>query len=35
MASTLKRSHDPVFWLLFGAGGMIAALIGPMLAWLS
>jgi fumarate reductase subunit D len=35
MARALKRSHDPIFWLLFGAGGMIAALIGPMLAWLS
>ena len=35
MASTLKRSNDPVFWLLFGAGGLMAALIGPMLAYIS
>ena len=35
MARTLKRSNAPIFWLLFGAGGMIAALIGPMLAYLS
>ena len=27
----IKRSNKPVFWSLFGAGGMLAALIGPML----
>ncbi|HVZ43421.1 MAG TPA: fumarate reductase subunit FrdD [Ramlibacter sp.] len=27
----LKRSHSPIFWLLFGAGGMLAALLGPAL----
>lgn len=26
-----KRTIAPVFWLLFGAGGMIAALFGPAL----
>jgi fumarate reductase subunit D len=27
----MKRSIAPVFWLLFGAGGMLAALTGPAL----
>ena len=27
----MKRSIAPVFWLPFGAGGMLAALIGPAL----
>jgi fumarate reductase subunit D len=26
-----RRSNAPVFWALFGAGGMLAALLGPML----
>jgi fumarate reductase subunit D len=26
-----KRSNSPVLWLLFGAGGMLAALFGPAL----
>jgi fumarate reductase subunit D len=27
----MKRSHAPIFWLLFGGGGMLAALFGAAL----
>jgi fumarate reductase subunit D len=27
----MKRSHAPIFWLLFGGGGMLAALFGTAL----
>jgi len=29
------RSNAPIFWLLFGAGGMLAALLGPSLVFIT
>jgi fumarate reductase subunit D len=34
-ARPLKRSNKPVFWAMFGAGGMLSALIGSMLMLLT
>lgn len=31
----MKRSNAPVFWLLFGAGGMLSALLGGMLVFIT
>jgi fumarate reductase subunit D len=31
----MKRSNDPIFWSLFGAGGMLSALIGTTLVFVS
>ena len=33
MARALKRSSQPPLWLLFGAGGMLSALIGAALVF--
>lgn len=30
-----RRSNAPVFWGLFGAGGMLAALFGPVLVFVT
>jgi fumarate reductase subunit D len=30
-----KRSNAPIFWLLFGAGGMLSALFGTALVFVS
>jgi len=31
----MRRSHEPVFWLLFGAGGTLSALVGPVLIFIT
>ena len=31
----MKRSNKPIFWSLFGAGGMLSALIGPALVFIT
>lgn len=31
----MKRSNAPIFWLLFGGGGMLAALFGTILVFIT
>jgi fumarate reductase subunit D len=31
----MRRSNAPIFWALFGAGGMLSALLGPMLVFIT
>ena len=31
----MKRSNAPIFWALFGAGGMLSALAGPVLVFIT
>lgn len=31
----MKRSNAPIFWALFGAGGMLSALIGAVLVFIT
>lgn len=31
----MKRSNEPIFWSLFGAGGVLSALLGPILIFIT
>ncbi len=32
---SLKRSHEPIFWSLFGAGGVVASMFAPALVFIT
>lgn len=34
-ATPRRRSNAPIFWLLFGAGGMLSALLGTVLVFIT
>ena len=31
----MKKSHEPIFWSLFGAGGVLSALLAPILIFIT
>jgi fumarate reductase subunit D len=31
----MKKSHEPIFWSLFGAGGVLSALAAPILIFIT
>ncbi len=31
----MKKSHEPIFWSLFGAGGVLSALVAPILIFIT
>jgi fumarate reductase subunit D len=35
VVAAVKRSNAPIFWLLFGAGGTLAALLGTVLVFIT
>ena len=35
MSPLPRRSNAPIFWSLFGAGGMLSALVGPALVFVT